>query len=182
MEKLIDQNSKSPYISLGSINIIDEAFRRHIDGRPNVDVPKILSKSLFFYFVNLAKPKSAILARPLCKKTFATFKSRWITFFCERQRSPENMSLIMGWALCSEKWCSLRSLVSRSPPLHISVMMQQFLLDVKTSQHRRMLGWLSFLRTSISEKRSSSSFWDLRELSSIILTATVSSEQKMKYL
>lgn len=50
----------------------------------------------YLYLVNFANPKSAILALPLCKKTFATFKSRWITFFWAKYNKPEKMSFIMG--------------------------------------------------------------------------------------
>jgi len=44
--------------------------------------------SLNFYLVNLAKPKSAILALPLCMNTFAIFKSLWMTFLEARYYKP----------------------------------------------------------------------------------------------
>lgn len=80
MQKLKYQNSKGPNVSLRAVNVFDKALRRHVNGRANVDVLKFGSDLVKKYLVNLANPKSAILARPLCIKTLATFKSLWITF------------------------------------------------------------------------------------------------------
>lgn len=75
MQKLKYQNSKGPNVSLRAVNVFDKALRRHVNGRANVDVLKFGSDLVKKYLVNLANPKSAILARPLCIKTLATFKS-----------------------------------------------------------------------------------------------------------
>lgn len=96
MQKLIYENTKCPNIGFRSINIMNETFRRHINGRSNVDIFKILSNLFINYLVNFAKPKSAIFALPLCRKTLATFKSRCITFFCAKYKSPLKISLIIG--------------------------------------------------------------------------------------
>lgn len=48
--------------------------------------------SLKFYLVNLANPKSAILAIPLFKNTLATFISLWITKFWAKYLNPLNIS------------------------------------------------------------------------------------------
>lgn len=48
------------------------------------------------YFVNLAKPKSAIFALPLCKNTLATLRSLWITFLCAKYNKPLKISFIIG--------------------------------------------------------------------------------------
>lgn len=76
MQQLVNQHPKSPYICLGAVNIVDKTFRRHIDGRPNVNILEFLSILIIKYFVNLAKPKSAILALLLCINTLATLRSR----------------------------------------------------------------------------------------------------------
>jgi len=54
---------------------VDEALGGHVDRRADIDIFEFLPKSMLFYFVNLANPKSAILACPLCRKTLATFRS-----------------------------------------------------------------------------------------------------------
>lgn len=38
MQQLIDEDSKSPNVSFWAIDIVDEALRRHVDGRPNVNI------------------------------------------------------------------------------------------------------------------------------------------------
>lgn len=62
MKKLVDKNSKGPDISLGTIYIVNKSLGRHVDRRTYVDIFKFLSVLIGVYFVNLAKPKSAILA------------------------------------------------------------------------------------------------------------------------
>lgn len=42
MKKFVDENSKGPDISFGTIDVMDEAFWRHIDRRPDVDVLEFL--------------------------------------------------------------------------------------------------------------------------------------------
>lgn len=95
-----------------------KTFWWHIDRRANIYVLKIFPLLIEKYLVNFAKPKSAILARPLCKNTLATFKSRCITFFFDKYNNPENISLMRGCAFGYEKWCYLLNLVYKSPPLH----------------------------------------------------------------
>lgn len=76
MEQLVDKHSEGPDISFGAVNVVNEAFRRHVDRRADVYILEFLSALMEEYFVNLAKPKSAILAWELCIKTFATLRSR----------------------------------------------------------------------------------------------------------
>ena len=45
MKKFVDENSKGPDISFGTIDVMDEAFWRHIDRRPDVDVLEFLPES-----------------------------------------------------------------------------------------------------------------------------------------
>ncbi len=75
----------------------------HIDRGANINILKIFPKLILKYLVNFAKPKSAILARPLCKNTLATFKSRCITFFFDKYSRPEKISLMSGCAFDYEK-------------------------------------------------------------------------------
>ena len=84
MQKLIDKNSECPNVSFGAIYVMNESLRRHVDWRADVDVLEFIPKSIKKYWVNFAKPKSAILACPPCMKTLATFRSLWITFFSAR--------------------------------------------------------------------------------------------------
>jgi hypothetical protein len=81
MKQLVNEYSECPDVSLGAVYVIDEAFGGHIDGGADVDIFEFLSALLLNYFVNLANPKSAILALLLCRNTLATFKSLWMTFF-----------------------------------------------------------------------------------------------------
>jgi hypothetical protein len=54
MQKFVYENSKSPDICLWTIDIIDETFGRHVDGRSDVDVlelgPRRLGKTEICYF------------------------------------------------------------------------------------------------------------------------------------
>jgi hypothetical protein len=45
-KKLEHKNPEGPDIGLGTIHIFDEAFRGHIDGRPNVDIFKFRASGL----------------------------------------------------------------------------------------------------------------------------------------
>jgi hypothetical protein len=38
MEKFVDEDTKGPYISFGSILMKEQAFRTHIDGTTDVDI------------------------------------------------------------------------------------------------------------------------------------------------
>ena len=42
VEKLVYQNSKCPDICFGSVDVMNQAFRRHIDGRSDVNILKII--------------------------------------------------------------------------------------------------------------------------------------------
>ena len=62
MKELINENSKGPNISLGAVYIMDKSLGRHVNRRTYVDIFEFLSVLIVVYFVNFAKPKSAILA------------------------------------------------------------------------------------------------------------------------
>lgn len=81
MQQLINENSESPDVGLGAVDIVDESFGGHVDGRADIDILEFLSDCNDGYLVNLANPKSAIFALLLCRNTLATFRSRWMTFF-----------------------------------------------------------------------------------------------------
>lgn len=84
VQEFVDQDTECPYVCFRTIDIVNKSFGGHVNGRSNIDIFKILSELGDKYLVNLANPKSAIFALPLCKNTLATFKSRWITFFFAR--------------------------------------------------------------------------------------------------
>lgn len=67
------------------------------------------------YNVNLANPKSAILAFPLCMNTLATLRSLCMTFCSAKYNNPSNISLMMGYAVYSLKYPFFLSLVYKSP-------------------------------------------------------------------
>ena len=38
MQQLVDKHPEGPDIGFGSVDVVDEALRRHIDGRPDVNI------------------------------------------------------------------------------------------------------------------------------------------------
>jgi hypothetical protein len=84
VQQLVDQHSEGPDIGLRTVDVVDEALGRHVDGRADVDVLELIPAFRGSYLVNLANPKSAILALLLWRKTLATLRSRWMTFFSAR--------------------------------------------------------------------------------------------------
>ena len=38
MQKLINEHPEGPYIRLRAIDVVDEALRRHVDGRADIDI------------------------------------------------------------------------------------------------------------------------------------------------
>lgn len=67
------------------------------------------------YLVNLANPKSAILALPLCMNILAILRSLCITFLSARYSNPKYISLMMGRALSYVKVLTPLNFDYRSP-------------------------------------------------------------------
>ena len=38
MQQLVDKHAEGPDIGFGPVDVVDEALRRHIDGRPDVNI------------------------------------------------------------------------------------------------------------------------------------------------
>lgn len=49
MQKLVDNDSKSPNISLLPVNIMNQTLRRHIEWRSNIQIFETLSLSVIYY-------------------------------------------------------------------------------------------------------------------------------------
>ena len=62
MKQFVNENSKGPDIGFWTIYIMNESLGRHVYRGTYVDIFKFLSDLISLYFVNFAKPKSAILA------------------------------------------------------------------------------------------------------------------------
>ena len=41
--QLIDHDAKCPYISLRAVEVLDEAFGSHVDGRPDADILELMT-------------------------------------------------------------------------------------------------------------------------------------------
>ena len=44
MVKFVDHDSKGPNICFGTIDVIEEALGRHVEGRPDVHILEIMTK------------------------------------------------------------------------------------------------------------------------------------------
>ena len=76
MEEFEEEDSECPDVCFWAIDVADEALGGHVDRRTDVDVFEAFPGWRREYLVNLANPKSAILARLLFINTLATFRSR----------------------------------------------------------------------------------------------------------
>ena len=85
VQQLVHQNPEGPDVGFGAVVVVYQSLRGHVNGGSDIDVLETLSAVMDIgYLVNLANPKSAILALPLCRKMLATLRSRWMTFFSAR--------------------------------------------------------------------------------------------------
>ena len=62
VQKFVDEDAKSPDVGFRSVDVVDEPLGRHVDRRADVNILEFFPESKKTYLVNLAKPKSAILA------------------------------------------------------------------------------------------------------------------------
>ena len=42
VQQLINEDSECPHIGLGTVNVLKQPFWRHVDGRPDIDILKIV--------------------------------------------------------------------------------------------------------------------------------------------
>ena len=59
MKKFIDDDSKSPYISFRTILVVNQAFRTHVDGTPNVEIFELVF--VFYCKTKVSNFSSSIL-------------------------------------------------------------------------------------------------------------------------
>ena len=112
---LINHNPKGPYVCLRPVDVVQDTLRRHVERRADVQILEIDPKYRHAYLEWSAKPKSAILATPLCMKILAILRSLCTIFLEAKYFNPRYTSAMILLISHSSNLCFLLILPSKSP-------------------------------------------------------------------